>query len=123
MSNEHDFATIIAKGRGGKEALKIVGDIPGLNLVLLTMPFFYSNFLAFFVPLPNKAQNQWELSAAFGDGAIQIDMMNCSDLGHLVGTYSLSVDLLSHAAQAGEESNLHLHLLTVHNLRLVDFFL
>jgi hypothetical protein len=74
-----------AKGRGAKQALKMLENVPGLNLVLLTMPFFYSNYLAFFVPLPNKGRTQWELSAAFGDGATKIGMMNCSDLGNLVG--------------------------------------
>jgi hypothetical protein len=65
--------------------LKLLEDTPDLELTLLTMPFFYSNFLAFFCPLPNEGRTQWELSASFGDGATKIDMMNVSDLGLLVG--------------------------------------
>jgi hypothetical protein len=80
------FFCFQAKGKGGETALKILRDTPELELVLLTMPFFYSNFLAFFVPLANEGKTQWELSASFGDGATKIDMMNVSDLGMLVGT-------------------------------------
>ena len=81
----------IAKGKGGETAMELLKDTPGLELVLLTMPFFYSNFLAFFVPLPNEGRTQWELSASFGDGATKIDMMNVSDLGQLVRKYMIYV--------------------------------
>ena len=66
--------------------MKLLEDTPQLELILVTMPFFYSNFLAFFAPLPNEGRTQWELCASFGDGATKIDMMNVSDLGVLVGT-------------------------------------
>jgi hypothetical protein len=69
--------------------LKITQGIDGLNVILLTVPFFYTNFLAFFVPLPNEGRTQWELSACFGDGATKIDMMSVSDLGGLVCKYTL----------------------------------
>ena len=57
------------------------------------MPFFFSNFLAFFAPLPNNPDyekaTQWELSASFGDGgSTVIDMMHVADLGVLVGKCS-----------------------------------
>lgn len=76
-----------AKGRGGEQALKMLkdGNNPNLKLVLLTLPFFYSNFLAFFCPLPNEGRTDWELSGCFGDGETKIDMMSVSDLGTLVG--------------------------------------
>jgi hypothetical protein len=79
-----------AKGRGGDEALRMLKDenSPSLKLVLLTLPFFYSNFLAFFCPLPNEGRTAWELSGCFGDGETKIDMMSVSDLGTLVGTSS-----------------------------------
>lgn len=78
------FFCFQAKGKGGETAMKMLSDTPELELILLTMPFFYSNFLAFFVPLPNEGKTQWELSASFGDGATNIDMMSVSDLGMLV---------------------------------------
>jgi len=73
-----------AKGRGGEAALKMLEGSPGIELILLTMPFFYSNFLAFFAPLPNEGMTQWELSGSFGDGSTPIDMMDVADLGPLV---------------------------------------
>lgn len=76
----------VAKGKGGEEAARMLQDTPGINLILLSMPFFYSNFLGFFAPLPNKGHTQWELTAAFGDGSTKIDMMDAGNLGHLVGT-------------------------------------
>ena len=76
-----------AKGKGGEEAVRILNDIPGLHVILLTVPFFYSNFLAFFTPLPNKSQTEWEMSACFGDGSTPIDMMNAADLGRIVRKY------------------------------------
>lgn len=80
------------KGKGGEEAQRMLQDVDGLNLILLTMPFFYSNFLAFFCPLPNnERQTQWELSGSFGDGLYKIDMMSVSDLGPLVGESSSSL--------------------------------
>jgi hypothetical protein len=76
------------KGRGGMEAQRMLQDVEGLNLTQLTMPFFYSNFLAFFCPLPNNdKQIQWELSGSFGDGSNVIDMMSVSDMSPLVGKF------------------------------------
>ncbi|CAJ1966616.1 unnamed protein product [Cylindrotheca closterium] len=75
-----------AKGRGGEEALKMLQDTDGINLILLSMPFFYSNFLGFFAPLPNQGRTQWELTAAFGDGSTKIDMMDPGNLGRLVAS-------------------------------------
>mmetsp|Transcript_11316 Transcript_11316/g.27260 ORF Transcript_11316/g.27260 Transcript_11316/m.27260 type:complete len:678 (+) Transcript_11316:252-2285(+) len=73
-----------AKGRGGEEALRMLQDTAGINLILLSMPFFYSNFLGFFAPLPNQGRTQWELTAAFGDGSTKMDMMDAGNLGRLV---------------------------------------
>lgn len=80
---------VIAKGRGGETALELLQDTAGINLILLSMPFFYSNFLGFFAPLPNQGRTQWELTAAFGDGSTKIDMMDAGNLGRLVGTCCL----------------------------------
>ena len=74
----------LAKGRGGEKALDLLKDIPELHLIRITPAFFYSNFLAFFVPLPNEGKTQWELTASFGHGTNTIDMMNVSDLGRVV---------------------------------------
>eukprot|EP00934_Nitzschia_sp_Nitz4_P008358 Nitzschia sp. Nitz4//scaffold7_size249615//98186//100242//NITZ4_001167-RA/size249615-augustus-gene-0.7-mRNA-1//1//CDS//3329558412//8348//frame0 len=73
-----------AKGKGGEMALQLLKDEPDLKLVLLIPPFFYSNFLAFFTPIPNDGRTQWELCGSFGDGATKLDMMNCGDLGKLM---------------------------------------
>eukprot|EP00980_Cylindrotheca_fusiformis_P029257 scaffold22778_cov166-Cylindrotheca_fusiformis.AAC.4 len=67
-----------AKGKGGEEALRLLEDTPGIDLILLTLPFLYSNFLGFFAPLPNEENTQWELTASFGDGYTKIDMMDDS---------------------------------------------
>lgn len=45
------FFLLIAKGKGGEQALKLVEGVAGLDLVLVMVPFFYSNFLAFFTPV------------------------------------------------------------------------
>jgi hypothetical protein len=83
------------KGKAGCEALEIVKDVQGLQLVLLTMPFFYSNFLAFFCPIPNNDKHsQWELSGSFGDGSNLIDCMSVTDLAPLVGESFASLDLV-----------------------------
>jgi hypothetical protein len=74
-----------AKGKGGEEALRMLQSTPELSLIQLTMPFFYSNFLAFFCPLPNDGRTQWELSGSFGSGETKIDMMAVTDVGVLVG--------------------------------------
>ena len=71
--------------------MKLLEDVDGLNLILITVPFFYSNFLAFFVPLPNEGRTQWELSACFGDGSTKIDMMSVGDLGTLVREFKLGI--------------------------------
>jgi hypothetical protein len=99
-----------AKGQGGEQALTIMEGIPGLDLILITVPFFYSNFLAFFAPLPNPGRTQWELTACFGASSSnnnnntttttttstttattkkekKIDMMSASDLSVLVREY------------------------------------
>jgi hypothetical protein len=75
-----------AKGKGGEEAAKMLQSTPDLKLIQLTMPFFYSNFLAFFCPLPNDGKTQWQLLGCFGPGNNKIDMMSVSDVGPLVGT-------------------------------------
>lgn len=76
-----------AKGKGGEAALTMLQNTPELKLIQLTMPFFYSNFLAFFCPLPNEGRTQWELSGCFGSGETKIDMMAVTDLGPLVGEF------------------------------------
>jgi hypothetical protein len=77
-----------AKGKGGEKAAQMLSSTtPELNLIQLTMPFFYSNFLAFFCPLPNEGRTQWELSGCFGSGETKIDMMAVTDLGILVGKF------------------------------------
>ncbi|KAL3903650.1 MAG: hypothetical protein SGILL_010367, partial [Bacillariaceae sp.] len=73
-----------AKGKGGEEAAKMLQSTPDLKLIQLTVPFFYSNFLAFFCPLPNEGKTQWQLSGCFGEGDNKIDMMAVSDVGPLV---------------------------------------
>ncbi|KAL3924658.1 MAG: hypothetical protein SGILL_000910 [Bacillariaceae sp.] len=73
-----------AKGKGGEAAAKMLQSTPDLQLIQLNMPFFYSNFLAFFCPLPNDGKTQWQLSGCFGPGDSKIDMMAVSDLGRLV---------------------------------------
>mmetsp|Transcript_18370 Transcript_18370/g.44361 ORF Transcript_18370/g.44361 Transcript_18370/m.44361 type:complete len:745 (-) Transcript_18370:45-2279(-) len=90
-----------SKGKAGMEALEMFrktddgDDNSDLNLVLLTMPFFYSNFLAFFCPLPNNDKHsQWELSGSFGDGSNVIDMMSVTDLAPLVVNVFLRGDEL-----------------------------
>lgn len=82
---------MVAKGKGGEEAMKMMKDTPGIDLIFLTMPFLYSNFLAFFAPLPNEGKTQWELTASFGDGSTKIDMMDGNNLGRLVGMYPFCV--------------------------------
>lgn len=78
------FFWFLAKGKGGRVGLEMLKDAPDLRLVLITPAFFYSNFLAFFAPLPNEGRTQWQLKASFGNGATKIDMMNTSDLGRIV---------------------------------------
>ena len=73
-----------AKGRGGTYAMEYLKEIPELKLTLITIPFLYSNFLGFFVPLPNERRSQWMLTACFGDGRNEIDMMSASDLSYIV---------------------------------------
>lgn len=73
-----------AKAKGGEYAVNYLKDIPQLKLTLITMPFVYSNFLGFFVPLPNDKRNQWMLTACFGDGRNKVDMMAASDLSYIV---------------------------------------
>jgi hypothetical protein len=86
------ISLFIAKGKGGEQALKLVEGVDGLDLVLVMVPFFYSNFLAFFTPNPiNPERTQWELAACFGDGSTKIDMMNVSDLGVLVRKYKSKI--------------------------------
>ena len=85
VSIPRSFSRTKAKGKGGEQALKILEGIDGLDLVLVVVPFFYSNFLAFFTPL--STPTQWELSASFGDGSTKIDMMNVTDLGVVVRKY------------------------------------
>ncbi|KAG7367461.1 NmrA family protein [Nitzschia inconspicua] len=72
------------KGRGGEEASKTLLSTPDLKLIQLTMPFFYSNFLGFFCPLPNEERTFWELCGSFGSGDAKIDMMAVTDLGPIV---------------------------------------
>jgi nucleoside-diphosphate-sugar epimerase len=73
-----------AKGRGGEYGMEFLQDNPDLKLTLLTMPFFYSTFLGFFVPLSDEGKTQWQLNACFGDGSNLIDMMGASDLAYIV---------------------------------------
>lgn len=74
----------LAKGKGAQAAQELLKETPDLQLILLTTPFFYSNFLAFFAPLPNDGKTQWELCASFGHGSTPLDMMSVSDLGRIV---------------------------------------
>lgn len=82
-----------AKGRGGAFAVNFLQPIPDLQLTLLTMPFFYSNFLGFFAPLRDQTTAQWALTACFGEGSSKIDMMSVSDLAIIVRKYWLSLRL------------------------------
>ena len=69
-----------------------------LDVILLTVQFFYSNFVGFFTPLPINNNNniseqknnitEWQLNACFGDGSTnQIDMMSTNDLSIIVRKY------------------------------------
>lgn len=91
-----------AKGKGGEYAVQYLqqqqqqqhavtetSSLPPLRLTLLTMPFFYSNFLGFFAPLHDETDTQWMLTACFGDGSNKIDMMGASDLAKIVRTYKI----------------------------------
>ena len=73
-----------AKGRGAEYAIEYLQDTPDLKLTLVTLPFLYSNFLAFFAPLPNEGHTQWTLTACLGDGSNKIDMMGSSDLSAII---------------------------------------
>ncbi|KAL7566265.1 hypothetical protein ACA910_011325 [Epithemia clementina (nom. ined.)] len=80
-----------AKGKGGKYILDYLGkEAPDINVTLLTMPFFFSNFLGFFCPLPDETKTQWTLAACIGDGAQNIDMMGARDLKYIVPKIFLS---------------------------------
>lgn len=65
--------------------MNMMKDAHGIDLVFVTIPFLYSNFLAFFAPLPNDGKTQWELTASFGHGSTKIDMVDGNHLGRLVG--------------------------------------
>jgi hypothetical protein len=76
-----------AKGKGGEYAVEYLAQYtPDLKLTLLTMPFFYSNFLGFFAPLRDETATQWMLTACFGDESNKIDMMGAADLAKIVRT-------------------------------------
>ena len=88
----------VAKGKACEEGLRIIDDIDNLDVILLTVPFFYSNFVGFFTPLPINNNNniieqknnitEWQLNACFGDGSTnQIDMMSTNDLSIIVRKY------------------------------------
>jgi NmrA-like family len=84
-----------AKGRGGAFGMEYLAPIPDLRLTLLTMPFFYSNFLGFFAPLRDETSTQWMLTACFGNGSNKIDMMSACDLSNIVRTLLAFVCLVS----------------------------
>ena len=83
------------KGRGGEYAISLLVDktgqtqtvVPGLSLILITLPFLHSNFTACAVPLPTSRTTsgqviQWSIEAPLGDH--QMDMMSVSDLEYIV---------------------------------------
>jgi len=72
-----------AKGRAGEYAMKLLENVDGLTLTLLTLPFLHSNFLGFVTPLPNEGGTQWAINACFGEDSA-IDMLSVSDLSHIV---------------------------------------
>ena len=89
---------LVAKGKACEEGLRIIDGIENLDVILLTVPFFYSNFVGFFTPLPINNNNniieqknnitEWQLNACFGDGSTnQIDMMSTNDLSIIVRKY------------------------------------
>ena len=80
-----------AKGKGGKYILEyLTKEAPAIYVTLLTMPFFFSNFLGFFCPLPDETRTQWTLPACMGDGSQKIDMMGARDLKSIVPKIFLS---------------------------------
>jgi NmrA-like family len=85
-----------AKGRGGAYAVEYLATYPELRLTLLTMPFFYSNFLGFFAPLRDESSTQWALTACFGDGSNKIDMMSAGDLSVIVRKCKFAQTLQQH---------------------------
>jgi hypothetical protein len=70
------------KGRAGEYALEKMKQVPGVTLTMITLPFLYSNFKGWAIPLPNEGKIQWTLSAPFGDKAI--DMFSVHDLAYIV---------------------------------------
>lgn len=71
------------KGRAGEYAMKLLENIDGLTLTLLTLPFLHSNFLGFATPLPNEGGTQWSINACFAEDSA-IDMLSVSDLSYIV---------------------------------------
>ena len=71
------------KGRAGEYAMKLLENVDGLTLTLLTLPFLHSNFLGFCTPLPNEGGTQWSINACFAEDSV-IDMLSVSDLSYIV---------------------------------------
>jgi hypothetical protein len=63
--------------------MKLLENVDGLTLTLLTLPFLHSNFLGFVTPLPNDGGTQWAINASFGEDSA-IDMLSVSDLSYIV---------------------------------------
>mmetsp|Transcript_4585 Transcript_4585/g.6785 ORF Transcript_4585/g.6785 Transcript_4585/m.6785 type:complete len:724 (+) Transcript_4585:92-2263(+) len=82
LSDGSVVAHFSGKGRAGEYALEKMKQVPGVTLTIITLPFLYSNFRGWAIPLPNEGKIQWTLSAPFGDKAI--DMFSVRDLAYVV---------------------------------------
>ena len=82
LSDGSVVAHFSAKGRAGEYALEKLKQVPGVTLTLLSLPFVYSNFKGWAIPLPNKGKTQWTISASFGEKGI--DMFSVHDLAFIV---------------------------------------
>ena len=98
-----------AKGKGAKYIVDYLGkEAPEINVTLLTMPFFFSNFLGFFCPLPDETKTQWTLAACLGDGSQKIDMMGARDLKYIVPKIFLSTSINADSSSFFNGRNLRL---------------
>lgn len=88
LSDGSVVAHFSGKGRAGEYALEKMKQVPGVTLTIITLPFLYSNFRGWAIPLPNEGKIQWTLSAPFGDKAI--DMFSVRDLAYVVRKFRFS---------------------------------
>jgi hypothetical protein len=85
LSDGSVVAHFSGKGRAGEYVLEKIKQVPGVTLTMITLPFLFSNFKGWAIPLPNEGKIQWTLSVPFGDKPI--DMFSAHDLAHIIRKY------------------------------------